>query len=161
MYDYRMLRRHLFCFLTTCPQCYMNVIPPSLRRLPLMYEIDRATQSQDLSGRVAKSTAPMNQFKYGLYRIQRLQRLTLTQAQNLSWQAGASGHVHRHRTYRGSHLLTVAITGTGPIVANTVELRLAKPPVPFLHLRPYIARKKQAGGFPCIINRPVKFEVRL
>ena len=104
MYDYRMLRRHLFCFLTTCPQCYMNVIPPSLRRLPLMYEIDRATQSQDLSGRNAKSTAPMNQFKYGVYRIQRLQRLTLQQAQNLSSQEKASGHIHRHISYRGNKI---------------------------------------------------------
>ena len=145
MYDYRMLRRHLFYFLTTCPQCYMNVIPPSLRRVPLMYEIDRATQSQDLSGRNAKSTAPMNQFKYGVYRIQRLQRLTLTQAQNLSWQEEASGHIHRHMSYRGKHNQKASCKTAGPC----------------LHLRPHIAREKHALGFTCILNRPVKFEIRL
>ena len=145
MYGYPMLRRHLFYFLTTCPQCYMNVIPPSLRRVPLMYEIDRATQSQDLSGRNAKSTAPMNQFKYGVYRIQRLQRLTLTQAQNLSWQEEASGHIHRHMSYRGKHNQKASCKTAGPC----------------LHPRPHIAREKHALGFTCILNRPVKFEIRL
>ena len=145
MLHYHMFRRCLFYFLTTCLECSMNVMPLSLRSVPLKYETDRATQSQDLSGRIAKSTAPMNQFKYGVYRIQRLQRLTLTQAQNLSWQEEASGHIHRHMTYRGKHSQTASCKTAGP----------------FLHLRPHIAREKHALGFTCILNRPVKFEIRL